>query len=238
MSGESYDAIGLEGSALKIMIIEDDITIRDTVAEALGRWGFETVIVEDFDTVLSLFIKENPHLVLMDINLPSFDGFYWCRQIRELSNVPILFLSSRNTPMDMVMSMNMGGDDFIQKPFYTDVLVAKINALLRRTYSYMETNANVMEHDGVVLNLKDGDIGCGDRKAELTKNEFKILSILMQHQGTIISREQMMRGLWEDESFVDDNTLTVNMTRLRKKLAELGKEEFITTKKGQGYMIP
>ncbi|WP_307563561.1 response regulator transcription factor [Paenibacillus sp. V4I7] len=223
---------------MKIMIVEDDKTIRDMVAEALGRWGFEMVIVEQFDTVLPFFIKENPHLVLMDINLPAFDGFYWCRQIRELSNVPILFISSRNTPMDMVMSMNMGGDDFIQKPFYMDVLVAKINALLRRTYSYMETSSNVMEHDGVVLNLKDGDVACGDRKAELTRNEFKILTILMQHQGTIVSREQMMRGLWENESFVDDNTLTVNITRLRKKLAELGRDEFITTKKGLGYIIP
>ncbi|MNR18222.1 Response regulator protein GraR [compost metagenome] len=132
----------------------------------------------------------------------------------------------------------MGGDDFIQKPFYTDVLVAKINALLRRTYSYMETAANVMAHNGVVLNLKDGDVACGDQKAELTRNEFKILTILLQNQGAIVSREQMMRGLWEDESFVDDNTLTVNITRLRKKLAELGRDDFITTKKGQGYMIP
>lgn len=222
---------------MKIMIVEDDKTIRDTVAEALGRWGFETLVVEQYDAVLTIFVKENPHLVLMDINLPAFDGFYWCRQIREVSNVPILFLSSRNTPMDMVMSMNMGGDDFIQKPFYTDVLVAKINALLRRTYSYMETAANVMAHNGIVLNLKDGDVACGDQKAELTRNEFRILTMLLQHQGAIVSREQMMRGLWEDESFVDDNTLTVNITRLRKKLAELGRDDFITTKKGQGYVI-
>ncbi len=223
---------------MKIMLVEDDGTIRDTVAEALGRWGFEVAVVEDYDAVLTLFVNHNPHLVLMDINLPSFDGFYWCGKIRELSKVPIIFLSSRNTPMDMVMSMNMGGDDFVQKPFYTDVLIAKINALLRRTYSYMDASVNVMEHDGIVLNLKDGDVGLGDRRLELTRNEFKILSILMRHQGAVVSREQMMRGLWEDESFVDDNTLTVNITRLRKKLAELGKEQFIATKKGQGYMIP
>ncbi|WNR44118.1 response regulator transcription factor [Paenibacillus roseipurpureus] len=223
---------------MKIMIVEDDIAIRDEVAEALRRWGFETVVVQQFDAVLTSYIQENPHLVLMDINLPAFDGFYWCRQIREVSKVPILFLSSRNTPMDMVMSMNMGGDDFIQKPFYTDVLVAKINALLRRTYSYMETASSVIAHNGVVLNLKDGDMACGDQKSELTRNEFKILSILLQNQGAIVSREQMMRGLWEDESFVDDNTLTVNITRLRKKLAELGRDDFIVTKKGQGYLIP
>ncbi|UKS30850.1 response regulator transcription factor [Paenibacillus sp. HWE-109] len=222
---------------MKIMIVEDDKTIRDMVAEALGRWGFEMIIIEQFDAVLSHFIKESPHLLLMDINLPAFDGFYWCQQIRAVSNVPILFLSSRNTPMDMVMSMNMGGDDFIQKPFYTDVLVAKINALLRRTYSYIETSSSVMEHNGIVLNLKDGDIACGDRKTELTRNEFKILTILMKNPGTIISRDHMMRGLWEDESFVDDNTLTVNINRLRKKLTELGKEDYITTKKGQGYLI-
>lgn len=151
--------------------------------------------------------------------------------------MPMIFLSSRNTPMDMVMAMNTGGDDFIQKPFYTDVLVAKINALLRRTYSYLETQSNVIEHDGIVLNLKDGDLLYGERKAQLTKTELIILNILMQHKGTIVDRKKIMRSLWEDESFVDDNTLTVNIARLRKKLAELGKGSFITTRKGQGYII-
>ncbi|MDF2814069.1 MAG: DNA-binding response regulator [Paenibacillus sp.] len=222
---------------MKIMIVEDDPTIADMVGETIGKWGFETVKVEEFDQVLQLFLREKPHLVLMDINLPYFDGFYWCNKIREISKVPMVFLSSRTTPMDMIMAMNMGGDDFIQKPFHTDVLMAKMNALLRRTYSYIEISTNVMEHDGIVLNLKDGEMFCGDMKAELTKNEFKILSILMKHKGTIISREKMMRSLWADESFVDDNTLTVNITRLRKKLAELGKENFITTKKGLGYIV-
>ncbi|WP_257348444.1 response regulator transcription factor [Pseudalkalibacillus decolorationis] len=222
---------------MKIMIVEDDVTIRDMVAEALSKWGFETVKVEDFNQVLKMFLNENPHLVLMDINLPSFDGFYWCNKIRDVSKVPIIFLSSRNTPMDMVMSMNTGGDDFIQKPFYSDVLVAKINALLRRTYSYVEVQPNAIEHEGVVLNIKDGDVFYKEQKAELTKNEFKILHILMQKTGTIVSRETIMRSLWEDESFVDDNTLTVNITRLRKKLSQLGKENYIITKKGQGYLI-
>jgi DNA-binding response OmpR family regulator len=222
---------------MKILIVEDEPTIRDMVGEALGKWGIESIKVADFDQVLHIFLRENPHLVLMDINLPAFDGFYWCNKIREVSKVPIIFLSSRNTPMDMVMSMNTGGDDFIQKPFYTDVLVAKINALLRRTYSYSEIQPQVLEHDGIVFNLNDGDIFSGEQKAELSRNEFKILHLLMQHKGTIVSREKVMRCLWEDESFVDDNTLTVNITRLRKKLAELGKENFISTKKGQGYMI-
>lgn len=222
---------------MKIMVVEDDPTIADMVVEALGKWGFDTFQAGDYEHILQDYLRENPHLVLMDINLPLFDGFYWCNKIREVSKVPIIFLSSRNTPMDMVMSMNMGGDDFMQKPFVTDVLVAKINALLRRTYAYIETPLSVIEHDGVVLSLNDGYILSDERKAELTKTEFTIMKILMQHKGTIVDRRKIMRSLWEDESFVDDNTLTVNITRLRKKLAELGKEEFITTKKGQGYII-
>ncbi len=220
------------------MIVEDERTIADSVAETLGKWGFQTVLTEDFDQVLAQFVKEQPQLILLDINLPSYDGFYWCRQIRELSKVPIMFLSSRTTPMDIVMAMNMGGDDFIQKPFYTEVLLAKMNALLRRTYSYAELGQDVLEHDGVVLNLRDGHMLCGGQQAELTKNEFHILRLLMQHQGSILTRDKIMRSLWKDESFVDDNTLTVNITRLRKKLAELGKESFIVTRKGEGYVIP
>lgn len=223
---------------MKIMIVEDDPTIRELVAEALGKWGFETYAEEDFGQVLAGFLREEPHLVLMDINLPAFDGFYWCGRIRELSKVPILFLSSRDTPMDMVMSMNMGGDDFVQKPFHMDVLVAKIQALLRRTYAYPDTQSNVLEHDGVVLDLKDGDVFCGVAKAELTKTEFAILNLLMRNKGEIVSRKKLMRALWEDESFVDENTLTVNIGRLRRKLAELGREHFIATRKGQGYIVP
>jgi DNA-binding response OmpR family regulator len=222
---------------MKIMIVEDDPTIRDMLGETIKKWGFETTDLEEFDELLQEFIKEKPHLLLLDINLPSFDGFYWCNKIREVSKVPIIFISSRNTPMDMVMAMNMGGDDFIQKPFYTEVLMAKINALLRRSYSYIDTQSNVLEHDGVVLNLKDWEISYGEAQIDLTKTEFIILHLLMQHKGTIVSRNKIMRSLWKDESFVDDNTLTVNITRLRKKLAELGKENFITTKKGEGYII-
>lgn len=231
-----YDAC-LEEIGMKIMIVEDDLTIRDMVGEALEKWGFETIKIEDFDQIMQVFLNYDPHLVIMDINLPSFDGFYWCNKIREVSKVPMIFLSSRDTPMDIVMSMNMGGDDYIQKPFYMDVLIAKMNALLRRTYSYLETHSKTMEHDGIVLNLDDGEVLHGDQKSDLTKTEFLILKILMQNKGTIVNRRKMMRSLWKDENFVDENTLTVNIARLRKKLAELGKEYFITTKKGQGYII-
>lgn len=222
---------------MKIMIVEDEPIIRDMIGESIRKWGYETIILDDFSQVLEIFLKENPHLVLMDINLPVYDGFYWCNKIRDISKVPIIFISSRNTPMDMVMSMNMGGDDFIQKPFYEEVLITKIKALLRRTYSYTETVATIIEHDGIMLNLNNGDVFYGDKKAELTKNEFKILSILMQNKGSVVSREKIIRNLWEDESFVDDNTLTVNITRIRKKLAELGKENYIATMKGEGYII-
>ncbi|MBJ7995899.1 response regulator transcription factor [Bacillus mycoides] len=224
---------------MKIMIIEDERTIRDIVSEVIEKWGFHTIKTEDFDHVLQLFLKENPHLVLMDINLPSFDGFYWCNKIRETSKVPIIFLSSRNTPMDMIMAMNMGGDDFINKPFHTDVLMAKINALLRRTYDYIEDmELHVIEHDGIVLNLKTSEVSYKNEKVSLTKNEFIILNLLMQNKGSIVSRTKIMRSLWADERFVDENTLTVNITRIRKKINELGKEKFITTKKGSGYIIP
>lgn len=222
---------------MKVLLVEDEPTIRETVADELEKWGFKVWTSTNFEHILNDFLAQSPQLVLLDINLPHFDGFYWCRKIREVSKVPIIFLSSRDNPMDMVMAMNMGGDDFMQKPFYTDVLVAKIQALMRRTYSYTQTETNVVEYEGVVLNLQSGEVTYHNQILELTKNEFKILQILMQNIGSIVSRDNIMRKLWENESFVDDNTLTVNVARVRKKLAELGKEEFIHTKKGQGYII-
>src|SRR5690606_4469083 len=174
---------------------------------------------------------------LLDSNLPFFDGFHWCHKIREVSQVPIIFISSRNTAMDMVMAMNMGGDDFIQKPFDTDVLLAKINAILRRSYAYSDTEPNILEHEGVILNLKDWNLTFQDKNVELTKTEFLILKLLLQNKGTVVNRKKIMRSLWKDENFVDDNTLTVNIARLRKKFDELGKENIITTKKGEGYII-
>ena len=221
----------------KIMIVEDDQKMRQIILESIVIWGFEGCYAQNFNNVFDEFVKYDPDLVLMDINLTAYDGFYWCGKIREISKVPIIFISSRNTNMDIIMAVNMGGDDFIQKPFSLEVLMAKINALLRRTYNYANTISNVIEHNGVVLDLRESSVRFQDRKLELTKNEFKILHILMKDKGKIVSRDEIMRALWEDESFVDDNTLTVNINRLRKKLEDLGLSEFIQTKKGQGYII-
>ena len=222
---------------MKILIIEDDVNYRDNLCKLLEKWQFKLVVAEDFSNIIEIFIKEQPNLILLDINLPQYDGFYWCSKIRELSKVPIIFISSRNTTIDMVMSINMGGDDFIQKDFDQQILIAKINAILRRTYSYIDTNDTIIEHKGLVLNLKDGQVYYDDKKINLTGNEFRILSILMDNKGNIVTREKIMRKLWESENFVDDNTLTVNVTRLRKKLEYVGKTDFIITKKGQGYII-
>ena len=202
----------------KIMIVEDNQKMREIILENIVRCGFQGFYVQDFNNVFSDFVKYEPHLVLMDINLTTYDGFYWCGKIREVSKVPIIFISSRNTNMDIVMAINMGGDDFIQKPFSLEVLMAKINALLRRTYNYTNAFSNLIEHNGVVLNLKDSSVIFNNKKLELTKNEFKILYTLTKDKGDIVSRDKIMRELWEDESFVDDNTLTVNINRLRKKL--------------------
>ena len=222
---------------MKILIIEDDVNYKDNLCKLLEKWQFKLVVAEDFSNIIEIFIKEQPNLILLDINLPQYDGFYWCSKIRELSKVPIIFISSRNTTIDMVMSINMGGDDFIQKDFDQQILIAKINAILRRTYSYIDTNDTIIEHKGLVLNLKDGQVYYDDKKINLTGNEFRILSILMENKGNIVTREKIMRKLWESENFVDDNTLTVNVTRLRKKLEYVGKTDFIITKKGQGYII-
>jgi len=219
------------------MIVEDEPTIRDILEETIEKWGLKAVKLEAFDKVLQEFLNEKPDLLLLDINLPIFDGFYWCSKIREVSKVPIIFISSRNTPMDIVMAMNMGGDDYIQKPFDTDVLMAKVNALLRRSYSYIATQSNILEHDGLVLNLENWDVHCADKRIELTKTEFIILKLLINNKGSIVHRNKIIRALWNDENFVDNNTLTVNINRLRKKINTLGKEEFITTKKGEGYVI-
>ncbi|MDF2520182.1 MAG: DNA-binding response regulator [Clostridia bacterium] len=221
----------------KILIVEDDIKIREIILESIKKWGYEGLIAEDFGRVMEVFADYQPHLVLMDINLPAFDGFYWCSKIRELSKVPVIFISSRNSNMDIIMAINMGGDDFVQKPFSLEVLLAKINALLRRTYSYADVESNVLERSGVLLNMKDSTVMYKQHKQELTKNEFKILYILMRESGKVVSREEIMRRLWEDESFVDDNTLTVNINRLRKSLEDMDLKDFIKTKRGQGYMI-
>ncbi len=222
----------------KIMIVEDDPKLKEIVIENIRKWGFEAWAVTDFSAVLKDFVKFEPHLLLMDINLPAFDGFYWCDKIRSISKVPIIFISSRDSNMDIIMAMNMGGDDYLQKPFSLEVLMAKMNALLRRTYSYTETMAGAIEHNGVILDLKDTHLQYSDQAVELTRNEYRITHILMKKSGQVVGRDEIMRGLWEDESFVDDNTLTVNINRLRRKLQDIGLNGFIQTRKGQGYMIP
>lgn len=221
----------------KIMLIEDDIKIREIILENIKRWGFLGIEVIEFAEILNTFIIEQPHLILMDINLPAFDGFYWCNKIREVSKIPIIFISSRTSNMDIVMAINMGGDDFIQKPFSLEVLMAKINALIRRTYSYTSEDNNIIEYKNVFLNLKDGSLLYNENKLELTKNELKIMYILMKNNGNIVSRDKIMRSLWEDENFIDDNTLTVNVNRLRRKLDDISLKDFIETRKGLGYII-
>ena len=220
----------------KILIVEDDDTISESLKNHLEKWGFKTKVIEDFNHVTEEFISWEPQLIILDITLPFFNGFYWCGQIRKISNVPIVFLSSASDNMNIVMAMNMGGDDFIAKPFDFSVLVAKVQALLRRTYDFT-AETNVLEHKGVILNLKDTILMYENKQVSLTKNEFKIIQVLLENVGQIVSREQIMIRLWDSDCFVDDNTLTVNMTRLRKKLEEIGVVDFITTKKGLGYII-
>jgi len=221
----------------KIMIVEDDEKIRKIVSETLQKWQFEVIEINQFDQVLTEFEKAQPHLVLLDINLPSLDGFYWCQQIRTVSKVPIIFLSSRNQNMDVIMAINMGGDDFVQKPFDLGVLVAKVSALLRRNYTYQDESNTELIHRDLKFHLNNSSIEYHNNSAELSRNEFIIMQILMRNIGKIVSREDLMQALWNDEQFVDDNTLTVNVNRLRRKIAGLGLDEFIITRKGLGYLI-
>ncbi len=222
---------------MKILIVEDDDKIYELVKEKFEQWSFEVAGVEDFQKVMEVFIAEKPELVILDVNLPVYDGFYWCQQIRTVSKTPIVFLSSREHPMDIVMAMNVGADDYIQKPFNLDVLVAKVQALLRRTYSYGDTVSDVIDWNGAVLDLKKGSLHYNDQEIHLTKNEFFILRLLLEERGKIVSREELMRRLWEDEKFVSDNTLSVNITRIRTKLEDIGLNDKIVTKKGQGYLV-
>ncbi len=220
----------------KIFIVEDDSTIATLVRTNLETWGYCAEISQDFHNVMDDFIKFNPQLVLLDISLPFFNGYYWCTQIRKISKVPIMFMSSSSDNMNIVMAVNMGGDDFIAKPFGIDVLMAKVQALLRRTYDFSSETA-VTEVDGAVLNMNETTLYYNDKKIELSKNEFRILEVLMNNKGKVITRDTIMAKLWETDSFIDDNTLTVNITRLRRKLEGYGLIDFIKTKKGMGYMV-
>ena len=221
---------------MKVLLIEDDPSIFEQIKHRFSQWSIETVAPGDFQKVMDDFLKEQPHLVIIDIQLPAFDGFHWCREIRSLSKVPILFLSSRDHPMDMVMAMQMGADDFVQKPFHMDVLIAKVQALLRRTYDYKEQPVETVRWNGALLDYDRALVVYGGEQIELTKNELFILKVLVKASGQIVSRDELMRKLWDDERFVNDNTLTVNVNRLRQRLAEIGMEDVIVTKKGLGYM--
>lgn len=220
----------------KLLIVEDDETIAGAVAKHLEGWGYHCVCATDFAHVTREFAAHNPQLVLLDISLPFYNGFYWCAEIRKLSSVPILFLSSAGDNMSLVMAINMGGDDFLAKPFDFDVLVAKVQALLRRTYDF-SAGASLVEHRGVILNLSDASVTCHGEKLELSKNEYRILQVLFERRGRVVARETLMQRLWETDLFVDENTLTVNITRLRRKLEAKGVRDLIVTKKGLGYMV-
>ncbi len=220
----------------KIFIVEDDVGIASAVARQAEAWGLEAKCVQDFQNVLTEFLAYQPHLVLLDIGLPFFNGYYWCEKIRAVSSVPILFLSSASDNMNIVMAMNMGADDFIAKPFDQNVLAAKIRAMLRRTYDFAPA-APVMEHRGALLSAGDNTLTYQGEKIELSKNEYRILLVLMKDKGKVVSREKLMQSLWETDSFVDDNTLTVNVNRLRKKLEAAGLHDFIKTKFGVGYIV-
>ncbi len=220
----------------KIMIVEDDGNMANAMRTQLTAWGYEVYCVQNFQKVTEEFLTEEPQLVLLDIMLPFFNGYHWCSEIRKHSNVPILFISSASDNMNIIMAMNMGGDDFIAKPFDLNVLSAKVQAILRRTYDLAGT-IPVLEHRGAILNLNDMTLHYEGQSLNLTRNEFRILQTLLEQKGKVVSRNTLMTRLWEIDSYVEENTLTVNINRLRKKLDELGLKEYITTKVGCGYMI-
>lgn len=220
----------------KILIIEDDLNVARELSISLKKWSFEVDIIKNFNNILKEVIDNKPSLILMDVNLPYYDGFYWCEKIREVSKVPIIFLSSRDSNMDIIMGINNGGDDYITKPFSTEVLISKINALLRRSYDYNNSDTLIYYNDAV-LDIEKCIFRYDDKEIELTKNEIKILSLLIKNKEKVVSREKIMMSLWNNDEFVNDNTLTVNITRLRGKINELGLKDIIKTKKGIGYLI-
>ena len=220
----------------RIMIVEDDPGIAGAITDCMAQWGLKAESVSDFRRVMEDFARIRPHLVLLDITLPFMNGYHWCAEIRRVSSVPVIFISSASDNMNIIMAMNMGGDEFIAKPFDSEVLIAKVQALLRRTYDYA-ASAPVLEHRGAMLNTGDGSLTWQGQKIDLTRNEARILLILMQNKGTVVSREKLMEALWQTDAFVDENTLTVNVGRLRKKLDAAGLTDFISTKFGVGYSV-
>ncbi|MCE9655290.1 response regulator transcription factor [Clostridium celatum] len=219
----------------KIFIIEDEEKIRVELSEFLNRYGYEVSYSTNFENIVNIALKENPHVILLDINLPYYDGYYICREIRKNSNVPIIVVTSRNSEIDELMSMNLGADDFITKPYNTQILLARISSIIRRTYQNLE--AETFEFNGLKYNMSTSEMSFKDNKIELTKNESRILYTLMKSKGKIVSRNDLMKSLWQNDEFVDDNTLTVNINRLRKKIDGIGAEGYLQTKRGQGYIL-
>ena len=219
-----------------LLIVEDDAVIAKSIQTYMESWGYQPICITDFEHVTKTFVEEQPHLVLMDISLPFYNGFHWCDEIRKISKVPVIFISSASDNMNIVMAMNMGGDDFIAKPFDLPVLQAKVQAMLRRTYDFAG-ESNLIEHKGMIFNSSDGMITYEGKRIELTKNEMRILQELLENKGKIVTRDRLMERLWESDSFIDDNTLTVNIARLRKKLEETGIKDMIKTRKGIGYVV-
>ena len=220
----------------KIFVVDDSQIISEKLKNELEKWGFGVILADDFERVFDTFKDEKPDLVVMDIGLPFYDGYFWTRKIRDISNVPIIFLSSKEDTMNKIMAMEMGADDFVSKPFEIDLLLAKIKAILRRAYDYKE-NLSRLEIRGLILDLKSMAISYGEKSLDLSKNEFKILETLMVNKGNVVSREKLMTSLWSTDIYIDDNTLTVNISRLRKSLAGLGIGDFIKTKQGYGYYV-
>lgn len=220
----------------KIFIVEDDEMIAAGLKRHLESWGYAVECAQDLGNVMPEFVRSAPQLVLMDVKLPFFNGYHWCSEIRKVSKVPVIFLSSAADNMNIVMAVNMGGDDFIAKPFDLDVLTVKIQAMLRRSYDFVSQSV-VLEHRGAMLNLTEATLVYGSEKLELTKNELRILQVLMENKEKVVARDNLMTKLWESDSYVDENTLSVNVNRLRKKLETAGLSDFIQTKKGIGYRV-
>lgn len=220
----------------KILIIEDEEKIREELKDFLKRYGYEAKIITNFENIIEETLKAKADLILLDINLPYFDGYYICREIRKISNVPIIIVTSRDSDMDELMSINLGADDFITKPYNTQILLARITSLLRRTSQGYEKN-DILEYKGLIYDIHKSEVSFENNKVELSKNENKILYMLIKNQERIVSRNDIIESLWESDEFIDDNTLTVNINRLRKKLEEIGALDYLQTKRGQGYMI-
>lgn len=218
----------------KIVIVEDDVNIREELCSFLQKYGYEITAPTDFQNIIDIIQKESANLIILDINLPAFDGYYICRELRKTSEVPIIIVTSRDSELDELMSMNIGADDFITKPYNTQILLARINSILKRSYGNFQ---EVIVHNGISLNLSNASLSFENNTIELTKNELKILAFLLKNKGNIVSRDSLMEYLWSSDYFVDDSTLTVNITRLRKKIEDIGIENLIQTKRGLGYII-